>query len=176
MGLAFGCGGVLFVLFVVLLVGSALVRAAVSLANRVVGRTEPPDTFGQWDDWDSDDEPAYVKSRRRGRDGRAIPEPGIASGMLITLVSGLIHAGAGAVCAVLAEAVTDDRPGGEEIAAVVALALVALVVTFVVHAFLLVLLLPTTFGRAALVGFFHYLIVGVIALVVVGAIHLVLGP
>ncbi len=174
MGLVFGCGGGLFGLFVVLLIGRALVCMAVALANRVVGPAPPPDTFGQWDDWDSDDEPAYVKSRRRGTTDGAIPEPGLASGMLITFVAGLINAGGCVACVVFAQAVFDDLDRSDEWI-LVALALLGLPVTFVVHSFLLVLLLPTTFWRAALVALFHYLILVVIAIVTVGAIYLVLG-
>ena len=168
-----GCGGGLFLTFVVLMVGSALVRAAAALANRVVGPVKPPDTFGQWDDWDDDHEPAYVKSRRRGRADRAVPEPGITKGMLVTLVAALVDAVVFGFLTVVAE-VMAGRPSDKLVA--VAVLFVGLPATFVVHAFLLMLLLPTTFRRAALVAFFNYLIVAAIAVAVVAAVYLVLGP
>src|SRR5688572_16021961 len=99
--MAFGFGLLLscFGLVVGLLIGSVVVRAAVALANRMIGPVKTDD-FGQWDDWDSDEEPAYAKSRRRGGE-KAIPEPGVATGMLVAFVAGIAHLFVSAVLVVL---------------------------------------------------------------------------
>lgn len=167
-GVLFGCGVGLFGLFVALLIGSVLVRAAVALANRVLRPAEvPPDTFGQWDDWDSD-EPA---PKRRKKSARVIPEPSLATGMLVTFLSGLVNPFSIAALAVVAGAQLDDPQGLDEL---LPFALVALLlpVGFALFTLLLRLLLPTTFWRAALVAFFHTLIVVVVALGAGAAVYL----
>ncbi len=169
MGIAglFVCAGGLIGLVAALLVGSVIVRAAVALANRILGPAEVPDTFGQWDDWDSD-EPA---PKPRKHKTRVIPEPGLATGMLVTLLSGLVGPGGIVVCAVLAREAFNDLDGPDELVPLAFLILL-LPIGFGLLTLLLSMLLPTTFWRAARVAFLHYLIVFALALGTVAAAYL----
>lgn len=159
-----GCCGGVFGVLVVLLVASTLLRAAVALVNRVLGPAAPPDTFGQWDDWDSD-EPAPAV---RKPSGRVVPEPGLATGMLVAFVAGLVNAVGYAVLAFVADAAFDDAGPPNELAAVVLLLLFGLPLSTAAHTVLLVPLLPTTFGRAGLVAAAYHLILVALAVVVGG--------
>ncbi len=104
-GLFLGCGGALVALFVGLLLASVILRGAVALANRLLGPVKPPDMFGQWDDWDSD-EPA---PKPRKNPNRAIPEPNLATAMLVAFISGIVNCCGYIVCVILAEETFDLR-------------------------------------------------------------------
>lgn len=166
MGILFlfcGCFGFLLSVVVGLLIGSVLLRGAVALANRVLGPEVPPDTFGQWDDWDSD-EPG---PRARTGTGRALPEPTLTTGMVVTLALGVVQfVGYVALGFVVGE-VFDDHP--DESVALVLVSVLMLPVTATVLTVLVKLLLPTTFKRAALVAFLHHFI-AVVAVVGVAAV------
>ena len=166
-----GCGGLLLGLSVGLLVGSIILRAAVALANRFLGPPKPPDTFGQWDDWDSDDPTPVTRKNAT----RAVPEPGLATGLLITFVLGVSTAVGYAVLGFIAGEVL-GLDGPDEGLALVLIFLFGLPFTGFLLTFLLTLLLPTTFMRAMLVAFVHHFIfivgVGAIGAVVVGTLFM----
>jgi hypothetical protein len=162
-----GCCGLPFGALIVALVGATLLRGAVAAANRVLGPAPPPDTFGQWDDWDSD-EPAPVA---RPRDTRKVPEPTLITGGMVTFVAGFVSGVVLAVLWALFDADPADSP--DEPAAVALLLLFGLPASALVHAVLLVPLLPTTFTRAALVALFHHLL-GVAILAVLGGAGLLM--
>lgn len=153
MGILFlfcGCFGLLVALIVGALIGSVLLRGAVALANRVLGPEVPPDTFGQWDDWDTG-EPG---PRGRAGTGRAIPEPTLTIGMVISLALGVVaFVGYVALGFVLGE-VFDDHPDGW--VAFVLLTVLLAPFTATALTVLVKLLLPTTFKRAAVVAFLHH--------------------
>jgi hypothetical protein len=142
-----------------LLVGAALLRAAVAAANRTVGPVRRAEPIG-WD-WDADEEdedpvrPAEV----------AIPEPGLSTGMLILFLVGL---------AVLTTAFLLDSPARRALGLTrrdaEALALVLVPgVWFLTLAGTTAAILPTAFRRAALVALYFSLI-----LVAIGAVVYVL--
>ncbi|AMV24380.1 hypothetical protein VT84_08285 [Gemmata sp. SH-PL17] len=166
----FGCGGVLLGLFLGLLIGSAILRAATALANRIFKPTKrtDEDTFGQWDDWDSG-EPG--PGARKNAD-RTIPEPGIATGMLITFLWGVVHACCYGILGGLMALAFDDMGARNEWLAPLVLFCFSLPASYLALALLLVVTLPTTFGRAALVAFLNYAIGLGIALVIGTAVSL----
>ena len=162
-----GCGGVLIGLLVGLLIGAVILRLAVSFANRILGPVKPPDTFGQWDDWDSD-EPA---PKARTHQDRVIPEPGFATGMLITFLTGIANACCYGVLALIGNAVFDDLRGPDELVPL-ALLIFSLPASHLALTALLTILLPTTFARAALTAFLNYAATLVIALIAGVAVFL----
>ncbi len=141
--------GVLCALFV----GSALVRAAVTLTNRMLGpsKLEPVDPIEDWD-WDGDLGP--VLPRRRGGGG-GVPVPTYGNGMVIAFLATLATGGAFSVLAVLADefGVGGAVPQGW---ATLTAAVLALVPGFAALTLLLIVLLPTTLPRAALTAFVHH--------------------
>ncbi len=175
--MAFGAGLLLscFGLFIGLLIGSVIVRSAVALVNRMIGPVKTDD-FGQWGDWDSDEEPAYVRNRRRGGE-QAVPEPGFATGMLVTFVAGIAHLFIGVVVGILAADVLEDLFDDELVVFAVFVLSTPLVFAFVTLT--VRTLLPTTFWRAAGVAMLCYFIAAAAAGVAVGAIYgawLLTGP
>jgi hypothetical protein len=168
MGAGFGLLASCLGLVIALLIGSAVVRGAVSIANWLIGPVKTDD-FGQWDDWDSDDEPAYIRKRRRGGQ-KAIPEPGLGTGMLIafitTIVNLAINLGA---LVIMMEAFPEFRRADES--ARLALSILLLPVSFLAMTILIRAILSTTFWRAAAVSFLCYLIVAVTVGLVIGAVY-----
>ncbi len=163
-GLLASCGG----LVIALLIGSVVVRGAVSIANWLIGPIKTDD-FGQWDDWDSDDEPAYSRNRRRGGK-KAIPEPGLGTGMLIAFITTIVNLAINfGAMVIMMEAFPGFRRADES--ARLALAVLLLPVSFLAMTILIRAMLPTTFWRAAAVTFLCYLIVVATAGLVVGAVY-----
>lgn len=162
----FGCLGVGFVFFLALLAGSAVLRAAVAVANRLVGppKDRTPEPLYDWD-WDGEEE---AKPRRAGR--KVIPEPGFGKGMMIASTIGMATVFVALVLAVFAEVVAEDLFEGAGAARVVVLAVLALPFAFVGASLLLAAMLPTAFRRAALVAFLYHLFGGGLVLVVAGVL------
>ncbi|MBN9117643.1 MAG: hypothetical protein J0I06_00475 [Planctomycetes bacterium] len=164
------CFGLVFGLPVALVVGAVALRAAVSIANRTVGPPkERTDPFADWD-WDGDWEDE--KPRRSAE--KAIPEPGLGKGMMVSFAVVVLTAFIGAVLGVLAEAVADDLLEGDEGARVALLALFTLPLGFVGAALVFAATLPTTFSRAALVAVVYHFFALVLAAVVVGSVAVAL--
>jgi hypothetical protein len=150
-----------------LMCGALALRAAVAVANRVVGRPEPtrpawidsPEDEENWDAWDEAERPRRPK--------KAIPEPTVGRGMAIAFAAAgvtamLVVMFAGAIGLVVDEffdSVNDDVRA-------VTLAALGLPLGFAATAALLTPMLPTTFRRAALVSFVYH----AIGLVVLGAV------
>ncbi|MBP3957497.1 hypothetical protein J8F10_19795 [Gemmata sp. G18] len=155
-----GCGGVLIGVLVGLLIGAVILRLAVSFANRIIGPVKPPDTFGQWDDWDSD-EPA---PKARTHPDRVIPEPGFATGMLTTFLTGIVDVCCYGFVVFIKYSVFDDLGGPDEWVPF-ALIFFCLPASYLALTALLTSLLPTTLRRAALVAFLNYAATLVIALI-----------
>src|SRR5262249_62234138 len=92
--LGFLCIGMLIAIPIALLIGAVIFRAAVSLANKVIGSGS-----SRYDDYDDDyddydDEYDYPRPRRRygrrARAGGAVPEPAIGPAMGVGVVGGLV--------------------------------------------------------------------------------------
>jgi hypothetical protein len=167
-------GGILAVLCVLvvalpigLLIGAAILRAAVSLANKVVGGGRK--SSDRWDDEYGDYDDDDYRPRRRGRrdDGGAIPEPTLGRGMLIVFVNGIVNFVVGFVLGLMIAAAMPNKP--TETVQLVA-NVIGLPIGFLTAAGLLTVMLPTTFPRACLVVLFQYLIVFAIVAVIVVAL------
>lgn len=163
-----GIGIIIFVLAVllVLFIGSALVRAGVAIANRVIGRVKVEKPIG-WD-WDAEeDEEDYEELYGGGQREEAMPEPGIAQGMVIVLLAALAQLILGFLLAFVID--PDEFDGGARVVA----HLIGTAAGFLTMTGLLASMLPTTPKRAALASLFTYLVVVVIAVVVFVLLSLV---
>lgn len=166
----FGCILVGLGLLVGLLVGAVIVRAAVSITNKLIGPIRPEQvTTGRIEEWEWDDEPEEEHPRRKKE--KAIPEPGVAKAMMIASTAGVTNAFIGLVISVLGEAFDADDPPTEE-AAVILLAVFSLPFGFLSLTLILTAMLPTTFWRAALAAFVHYIVAIVIGIIGGTAIYL----
>ena len=134
------------------LVAGALLRLAVTLSNRVAGpapaRTGAPQggiPEWDWDDWDDEFAPA-----RKRRAAGPIPHPGMVKACAITFVTAVVFALGFVLTGFAVEEIGMRMWRGDTKAAV---ALVNLPVAALAMAVQLVLMLPTTFWRAAMVTF-----------------------
>jgi len=121
------------------LVGAIILRAAVSLYNKMVVDADLP---------------------------RAVPEPPIGKAMGITFVTTLVNTVVGSIVGSViggAAAAVGARGGGVGVTA----QLVSFSITALFMAGMLCTMLPTTFGRAILVTLCHFLIVIIIVGIVV---------
>ena len=155
-----GCVAVIGLL-IGMVAGAAVLRAAVALANRLIGPVKP--ARDPVDDWDWDAEPEEERPRRKS-DERTIPEPGVGKGMMIASATNVLTAFVGFVLGTVADdaGILDEEAGGA-----IVVGLIALLFGSAGFAVLLVPMLPTTFTRAALVAFMYYLF-GLLILLVVG--------
>lgn len=155
---------------ILLLVGALILRAAVAVTNRFVGPpapAAPEDPYADWD-WDGDLE----DERARRAPERGVPEPGFGKGMMIASTVGVLTALFGVMAAGVLDAVDLDINHDEEVA--VAVTVFTLPFSFFAAALVLVPMLPTTFGRAALVSLVYHAIglgVAVAAVVLVAAVR-----
>jgi hypothetical protein len=158
----------LIAVLVVLFVGSALLRAAVALANKTIGPIRPSASV-LWD-WEAAEEDEEYARPRRG--APAMPEPGIGQGMLIVFLAGLIQlAVTVAVRIVLDLDIERDLDRGE----VLLFAAFSTLVGFGVLAGMTASMLPTTGRRAALAALFFYLIVLALAALIMSLLYAVFG-
>ena len=88
---AFSCAGV----SIELPAGALLLRAAVVVANRILGPSQE-ETADPLPPWDWDDDPASGLSRRGG--GRAIPRPGCGYAAAIAFLAAGLKAGCSLAC------------------------------------------------------------------------------
>ncbi|MCE9562970.1 MAG: hypothetical protein K8U57_13080 [Planctomycetes bacterium] len=167
MGVVFVCVGLLVAIPIGLLIGAAILRGAVSLANMCVGGEKPRSSY----DDDYEDYGEYRRPRR-SNDGGSIPEPGIGQAMLIVLctaiLNGVLGLMAGFAVGVGGAAAQLDQKTVQILAQ-----LVGLPIGFLTSSFVLTGMLPTSFGRACLVTLFQYVIVIAIAVVVGGIVFAV---
>lgn len=150
----------------ILLIGAAILRGAVSLANKTVGGAEPRPYYGDDDDWDD-----YPLARKRGlASSEKIPVPTLGWGMLILIVvliaSAVVNFGVSAAIGIGVAANAVGFRGAFQV--------IGLPIGFLVLATMLTMMLPTSFGRGCLVSLFYYLICIAIAIVIFVPI-LVLG-
>jgi hypothetical protein len=159
-GLLCGCGAA----GVVVLMASLLLRLAVALTNRLMGpgaaekaieRVAPRGgriAEWDWDDWDDEFEdrgPPPLPLRRRGQ---AIPEPGVLMCLGVVIVTAFTF-GLACVLLIFAAESMGLRVRREE--SQLAVAVAALPVAFLTLSVMLVVGLPTTFWRAAMVAFLY---------------------
>ena len=161
------------VVVVLLVIGSTLFRAAVAVANMVIG-PEKPDASLLWD-WEAaeDDEEFEEVSRKL----QAIPEPGLGQGMIIVLLFGIAELIIGYLLEGMFRLDRARRRGDVE--EWLPLHLLGLSISFLVMTSLVSSMLPTTGKRAAVATFFFYLICFLVIGVIVGVIIFVLrstGP
>lgn len=130
------CGLVVF-LPIVVPVGAVVFRAAVGLANRVLGQPPADRDPG----YEGDD---YVLPRERAS---VIPVPGFGRAAGITAAVFLVS-----VAAVVALSVLERNSGQDRDESRIVFGGVSLATAFLVQSGLLTLLLPTTFPRACLVA------------------------
>jgi hypothetical protein len=157
-----------------LVLGAALLRAAVSVANAMIDpRKANPEPADPLADWDWDGEPEDEKPRRKKE--KAVPEPGVGKGMMIASTIGAMTAFVAIVLAIFASAVADDLFDGDEPAQIFVLVLFTLPFAFVGTALLLTAMLPTTFSRAALVAFIYHFLTLILLVVIGGTLAVPLG-
>lgn len=181
MGLLFGCVCLIFGLLLALLIYSVLLRFAVFIANKCLG--DSGGGSGRRNDYE-DDWDDYDRPRRRGP---AIPEPDLGKGMGISFVVLIIQfvigfalalvvgvgmgaaGGGGGFGGGAGKNPFGPQPGADPTAQLL-LNCFSAVIGFVVWCGVLTLMLPTSFGRAALVTLFLYLMLITIGVVIVGII------
>lgn len=151
---------------IVLLMGSLFLLASVGVCNRLVGPPRPAPAEDPYEDWDWDGEREDERARRTPE--KAIPEPGFGKGMMIASTVGMLSALFAVMAAGVLEAVDFDINRDEEVA--VAVTVLTLPFSFFAAALVLVPMLPTTFGRAALVSFVYHAAWGGLAVAVVAAV------
>jgi hypothetical protein len=172
-----------------LMIGAAILRGAVSLANACLGPDRSKTSYD--DDEYTDYERRYERPTRRypaTNTGGLIPEPGLGYGMVIVLVNAFAQFAIGAVMAIGLMAVAGGAGGGGQRfgagkrgfgdggggndALELMMNLLSIPVGFIVTSGVLTMMLPTSFGRACLVTLFQYLImiaIGVVIFVVLFA-------
>jgi len=163
-GLGLSCFGIV----IWLVIGSAVFRWAVAIVNGTIGPIKIDD-FGQWDDWDSYDEPIYRRKRRRG-DDKAIAEPSLGLGMLHSFVAGLVVFFVYLACHVVLGELMDVRRRDAEIAALY----FCLPLSFVILTAVTQAILSTTFWRAAAIVILYCTIGAAIVGIIAGTIFVVL--
>jgi hypothetical protein len=164
-----GIGVLVFIIvvLVLLLVGSALLRAAVSLANRTIGPISVKNKILDWD-WDAEDDDDDLVE---GRSELAIPEPGLGQGMAIIFLSALVNL---AISFVLVNAL-DRRWHSGDVAELLAVHLLGVFAGYVAMLGFLAGMLPTRPGRAALAALFFYLILIALAALIFALLFLIFG-
>jgi hypothetical protein len=158
MFVGFGCLCYGLAAVLVLAVASALLRVAITLANRTIGPVNPGVVIG-WDwDADEDDEPVEPEGP-----SPAIPEPGLGQGMAFVFLAAVVNTVLGfGLRFVLTVEAGRDRSDDGPIA--VAAHLIGLVAGFLTLLALLASSLPTTPRRAALAALiFHLLLLAIAA-------------
>lgn len=162
--------GMLFFLLVIpfgLLIGSAILRGAVSLANKRLG--PPPESkyiVEDEDDWG--DYP--IAGQQPERTGGVIPTPSIGGGMLMMLAIMIVNG----IVTFVFQMMMDDNPGGGRgrlrgpLDDMVITRLLSLPIGFFLMSGLLAVFLPTSFTRSCLVALYYFLIcLGIAAVLMV---------
>jgi len=157
------------------LIGAVIFRAAVNLANKVVGGRSsgptntqfgyPSDSFGTGGGSLDESNPFATPTTRTiavdASVGNGIPEPTFGRACLIVFVNGLVAFGIGIILGFIGVAAGMGQ--GE-------IRLVSQILGIVVAIVVYQAMLPTTLGRAALVWLFQLLIIFAIVLVIVAVV------
>jgi hypothetical protein len=147
---------ILIALPAALLIGAAILRAAINLANGRIGPT--PDarvSSGDEDDWAD-----YPIPGERGNPTAAIPLPSIGGGMMMMLAVVIVNVIVGAAIQLVigGEPARPGRFRGPFDDATFIARVVTLPVSFLIMSGLLAAMLPTTFRRGCLVAGFYFMI------------------
>jgi hypothetical protein len=165
-----GIGFVLvpIVVVILLIIGSTFFRAAVAVANKLVGPVKPSASLA-WD-WEAaeDDEELEEINRKL----QAIPEPGLGQGMLIVLVVGVVQLLVGFLLGAVVEL---GRPGRDDFEDWFPVLLIDTTIGFALMTGMTSSTLPTTGRRAALATFVFYVITTLVVALIVAVIAFVLG-
>lgn len=151
------CGGI-FVFIIVLMIVSVIMRFAVVLANKCFGGSASSTYSDDWDDWD--DAPRSYRGRRQNA---LIPEPSFGKGMGIAfvayIVNFVVNFAIGIAFGVGMQGMArGGMRGGADPALFILVQGMSMVVSFLIWSGILTAMLPTSFGRAALVTLFMALI------------------
>ena len=157
------------VTLVLLLVGSALLRAAVALANRTIGPITPKNKILDWD-WDAEDDDD--DDLAEGRRELAIPEPGLGQGMLIIFLTALVTF---AITFVLVNVLDIDGRWHRDVAEYFGVYLLGAFAGYLAMMGFLAGMLPTRPGRAALATLFFCLILIALLALIFGLLFLAFG-
>lgn len=155
---------ILIALPAALLIGAAILRAAINLANGRIGPTpDAPVSSGDEDDWAD-----YPIPGERGNPTAAIPLPSIGGGMTMMLAVVIVNVIVGAAIQLVIGDEPVPRPGrfrGPFDDATFVARVVTLPVSFLIMSGLLAAMLPTTFRRGCLAAGFYFMIcVGIAAI------------
>ncbi|MBP3957498.1 hypothetical protein J8F10_19800 [Gemmata sp. G18] len=151
------CVVLVFAIPIGLLIGAALLMAAVAITNKCL--PVPPSRYDDYeDDWEDED-----PQRPRKRNTKtAIPAPTFNRAVVIVLVNAL----AGFVGGLVLSGVAGAGGLANNQGAMLLIQGVQIVLGFLIAASVLTQMLPTTFPRACLVVLFQYLIMFAIAIVI----------
>jgi hypothetical protein len=169
-GLVCGCGGAV----AAVLVAASLLRMSVSVTNKFVGPAKEKARVSggvpewDWDDWDDE----YTTPARRQRTKGPIPEPGIITCATITFATAVVFVLGCIVLTVIAEEALGLRMWRDE--SKLAVVFLNLPVAGLMLTVLMIVMLPTTFWRAAMVTFVYGLVLLAIT-VFIGAVVFVIG-
>jgi len=169
MGFGFGvlCSG--FVVVLVLIMLSAILRVAVTLAGRMTGPVNKDAPIG-WDwDADEDDEPVELPG-----ESAAIPEPSLGVGMFIVFLSAVANTIIGFGLRFVLGLDAGWNPGEDELA-MLAAHLLGIAAGFLVMMAFLASLLPTTAKRAALAALLFHLILLALGAMIAVILFVVFG-
>jgi hypothetical protein len=156
------CGG-LVALTVLLVISSAIMRFAVTLANKCLGPANPKPYDDEWEEWEE-----YDRKSRGRKNNALIPEPSITRGMGIAFVASVVNFIASFAIGLVFGAGMRGMGGrgGPDTVLFILVQGMSLVASFLIWAGILTAMLPTSFGRASLVTLFMGLISFVIALII----------
>jgi hypothetical protein len=152
------CCVFLFAIPIGLLIGAAILRGAVSLANKCLPKQPARENDGWGDDvrsWDDYDRP---------RAPALIPEPSMGKAMgivFVIFIIGIIISIPINIAFGLGAANMGMRPGQQDPLMSLLASLVQLPISFLVNAGVLTGMLPTSFPRACLVVLFQFLVIAV---------------
>ncbi len=159
--------GFLLILPLGLLIGSVILRGAVSFANKRLGPA-PESSYIVEDEDDWGDYP--IAGQQPEQANGVIPTPSVGGGMLVMLVVAIVIG----VVTFVFQMMMGDNPGGGggrlrgPLDDMVVTRLLSLPISFILMAGLLAVFLPTSFSRSCLVVLFYFLIcLGVAAVLMV---------
>jgi hypothetical protein len=153
---------ILIALPVALLIGAAILRAAINLANGRIGPTSDEVLSSR----DEDDWADYPIPGERANLTAAIPVPSVGSAMMMMLAVVIVNVIVGTAIQLVSGDEPVHRPGrfrGPFDDATFIARVVTLPVSFLVMSGLLAAMLPTTFRRGCLVAGFYFIICAGIA-------------
>ena len=143
---------------VVLLVGAAILKAAVSITNSILGT----DRSDEYDFYADDDEDDFLPPPPRSRSGGPVPNPSYGKGMLTIFAIAMVNSVVGFAFWIVILGGANPNAREPEPLAQLACALIG----FLIAAVLTGGTLPTSFPRACLVVLFELLICAAVGVVI----------